>query len=52
MLEKAVAAAAQINKRGGEFDVAVNLSARLLTDKGFTLRLSALLARHGLAPDT
>ena len=51
VLEKAVAAAAQINKRGGEFDIAVNLSARLLTDKGFTLRLSALLARHGLAPE-
>jgi len=50
VLEKAVKAAAQINKRGGEFDVAVNLSARLLTDKGFTLRLSALLARHGLSP--
>ena len=50
VLEKAVAAAAQINKRGVEFDIAVNLSARLLTDKGFTLRLSALLARHGLAP--
>ena len=50
VLEKAVAAAAQINKRGGDFDIAVNLSARLLTDKGFTLRLSALLARHGLAP--
>jgi EAL domain-containing protein (putative c-di-GMP-specific phosphodiesterase class I)/CHASE2 domain-containing sensor protein len=50
VLEKAVAAAAQINKRGQEFDMAVNLSARLLTDKGFTLRLSALLARHGLAP--
>ena len=33
-----------------EFDIAVNLSARLLTDKGFTLRVSALLARHGLAP--
>ena len=49
VLEKAVAAAAQINKRG-DFDMAVNLSARLLTDKGFTLRLSALLARHGLAP--
>ena len=48
VLEKAVAAAAQINKRGTEFDMAVNLSARLLTDKGFTLRLSALLARHGL----
>ena len=26
----------------------MNLSARLLADKGFTLRLSALLARHGL----
>jgi diguanylate cyclase len=50
VLEKAVAAAAQVNRRAGDFDVAVNLSARLLTDKGFTLRLSALLARHGLAP--
>jgi EAL domain-containing protein (putative c-di-GMP-specific phosphodiesterase class I) len=50
VLEKAVSAAAQINKRGGDFDIAVNLSARLLTDKGFTLRLSALLARQGLSP--
>ena len=51
VLEKAVAAAAQLNKRGDDFNMAVNLSARLLTDKGFTLRLSALLARHGLAPN-
>jgi EAL domain-containing protein (putative c-di-GMP-specific phosphodiesterase class I)/CHASE2 domain-containing sensor protein len=51
VLEKAVAAATAINKRGGEFDIAVNLSASLLNDKGFTLRLSALLARHGLAPN-
>jgi len=51
VLEKAVAAAAQINRRGGDFNVAVNLSARLLSDKGFTLRLSALLARQGLAPN-
>ena len=50
VLEKAVAAAAQINKKT-KFDIAVNLSARLLTDKSFTLRLSALLARHGLAPN-
>jgi EAL domain-containing protein (putative c-di-GMP-specific phosphodiesterase class I)/CHASE2 domain-containing sensor protein len=50
VLEKAVAAAAQINKRGPAFTIAVNLSARLLTDKAFTLRLSALLARHGLPP--
>jgi EAL domain-containing protein (putative c-di-GMP-specific phosphodiesterase class I)/CHASE2 domain-containing sensor protein len=51
VLEKAVAAASQLNKRAPDFNVAVNLSARLLTDKGFTLRLSALLARHGLAPN-
>jgi EAL domain-containing protein (putative c-di-GMP-specific phosphodiesterase class I)/CHASE2 domain-containing sensor protein len=50
VLEKAVAAAAQINKRGVEFEIAVNLSARILSDKGFTLRLSAMLARHGLKP--
>lgn len=50
VLEKAVSAAALINKRGGDFEIAVNLSARLLTDKAFTLRLSALLARHGLPP--
>jgi len=50
VLEKAIAAAAQINKRGAGFTIAVNLSARLLTDKAFTLRLSALLARHGLSP--
>jgi EAL domain-containing protein (putative c-di-GMP-specific phosphodiesterase class I)/CHASE2 domain-containing sensor protein len=50
VLENAAAAAAAINKRGVAFDVAVNLSARLLADKGFILRVSALLARHGLAP--
>ena len=49
VLGEAVAAAAQINRRGVEFEIAVNLSARLLTDKGFTLRLAALLARHHLA---
>ena len=51
VLDKAVAAAAQLNKRSGEFGIAVNLSARLLGDKGFTLRLAALLARHGLAAE-
>jgi len=50
VLEKAVSAAAAVNRRGTTFDVAVNLSARLLTDKGFLLRVSALLARHGLPP--
>ena len=51
VIETAITAASQINKRGIDFDVAVNLSARLLSDKGFTLRLSALLARHRLAPN-
>jgi EAL domain-containing protein (putative c-di-GMP-specific phosphodiesterase class I)/CHASE2 domain-containing sensor protein len=50
VLEKAVGAAAALNKRRDDFEIAVNLSARLLSDKGFTLRVSALLARHGLAP--
>ena len=51
VLEKAVAAAAAINRRGQEFTVAVNLSARLLTDKHFTMRVAALLARHRLSPE-
>jgi EAL domain-containing protein (putative c-di-GMP-specific phosphodiesterase class I)/CHASE2 domain-containing sensor protein len=51
VLEKAVAAASQVNKRAEDFEIAVNLSARLLSDKGFTLRLSALLARHNLPPN-
>ena len=50
VLEKAIAAAAAINKRDQEFEIAVNLSARLLGDKGFTLRVAALLARHSLEP--
>jgi EAL domain-containing protein (putative c-di-GMP-specific phosphodiesterase class I) len=48
VLEKAVAAAAEINRHGYPFTVAVNLSARLLTDKHFTMRVAALLARHSL----
>ena len=51
VLEKSVAAAASINRRGQPFTVAVNLSARLLTDKQFTMRVAALLARHSLAPE-
>lgn len=50
VLEKGVAAAAEMNRLGEPFNMAINLSARLLGDKGFTLRLSALLARHRLDP--
>src|SRR5256885_16097761 len=51
VLEKTVAAPPAIKKRGIEFGIAVNLTERLLTDKGITLRVSALLARHRLAPE-
>lgn len=50
VLDKAVAAVAEISRTNPKFDMAINLSARLLTDKGFTLRLSALLARHKVEP--
>ncbi len=50
VLEKAIGAVAEINKRDQDFEIAVNLSARLLSDKGFTLRVAALLARHSLEP--
>jgi EAL domain-containing protein (putative c-di-GMP-specific phosphodiesterase class I)/CHASE2 domain-containing sensor protein len=50
VLEKAIGAVAEINKRDEDFEIAVNLSARLLSDKGFTLRVAALLARHSLEP--
>jgi EAL domain-containing protein (putative c-di-GMP-specific phosphodiesterase class I)/CHASE2 domain-containing sensor protein len=49
VLEKAVAAGASITSSGRDFNIAVNLSARLLGDQSFTLRLSALLARHSLS---
>lgn len=50
VLDKAVATAAAIVRRGQDFNIAVNLSARLLADKNFTWRVSAVLARHKLEP--
>ncbi len=51
ILDSAIAAIASINKRNPGFGIAVNLSARLLTDTGFVLRLGAKLARHGVKPE-
>jgi EAL domain-containing protein (putative c-di-GMP-specific phosphodiesterase class I)/CHASE2 domain-containing sensor protein len=48
VLEQAIKAAAEVNRKQRGFGIAVNLSARLLTDRGFVLRLQAMLARHGL----
>jgi len=50
VLEQAIASASAINRRHPDFRIAVNLSARLLNDQGLLLRLSAMLARHRLAP--
>ena len=48
VLEQAISAAAAVNRKQGPFGIAVNLSARLLGDMGFVLRLRAMLARNGL----
>jgi EAL domain-containing protein (putative c-di-GMP-specific phosphodiesterase class I)/CHASE2 domain-containing sensor protein len=51
VLEQAIAAAANVNRKQPGFGIAVNLSARLLSDKGLVLRLGAMLARHKLPAD-
>jgi EAL domain-containing protein (putative c-di-GMP-specific phosphodiesterase class I)/CHASE2 domain-containing sensor protein len=50
VLEQAVAAAARFNREGAPFDMAVNLSARMLTMRSLPLEVRAVLARHGLDP--
>jgi EAL domain-containing protein (putative c-di-GMP-specific phosphodiesterase class I)/CHASE2 domain-containing sensor protein len=50
VLDKAVEAAAQINRDHGPFDMAVNLSARMLGDKILPSRVRKILDRHGLDP--
>jgi EAL domain-containing protein (putative c-di-GMP-specific phosphodiesterase class I) len=50
VLDRAVRTAAQINRSGNSFDVAVNLSARMLTLKSLPIEVRAILARHGLEP--
>lgn len=48
VLEQSIKAAAELNRRQPGFGMAVNISAKLLSDQGLTLRLAAMLARHGL----
>ena len=50
VLNQAVATAARINRDGEPFDMAVNLSARMLTMKSLPIEVRAILARHGLDP--
>ena len=48
VLDKAVEAAARIVQRGIDFDIAVNLSARMLNDRRLPARVAAVLDKHGL----
>jgi EAL domain-containing protein (putative c-di-GMP-specific phosphodiesterase class I) len=50
VMDQAVAAAKQMNKEHGRFDVAVNLSARMLGDKTLPAKVKAILTRHDLEP--
>lgn len=47
VLEEAIVAAASLN-HGRDFEIAVNLSGRLLGDRGLVGRVAILLDRHGL----
>ncbi|HYC95084.1 MAG TPA: EAL domain-containing protein [Sphingomicrobium sp.] len=50
VLDRAVEAAARINRDHGPFDMAVNLSARMLSDKTLPSRVRKILDEHGLDP--
>ena len=50
VLDRAVEAAAKINRDHGPFDMAVNLSARMLGDKTLPSRVKQVLTRYGLDP--
>ena len=50
ILDQAVAAAGSGYRQGRQLSLAVNLSARLLTDQDLPNRVSKCLARHGLPP--
>ena len=50
VLDQAVAAAARFNRESAPFDMAVNLSARMLTMRSLPMEVRAVLARHGLDP--
>ena len=50
VLDRAVEAAARINREHGPFDMAVNLSARMLVDRSLAAQVRSVLDRHGLDP--
>jgi EAL domain-containing protein (putative c-di-GMP-specific phosphodiesterase class I)/CHASE2 domain-containing sensor protein len=48
VLERAIEAAATLNRGGDNFDISVNLSGRLLGDRKLVGRIAILLEQHGL----
>lgn len=50
VLDRAISSGAAINRRGIEFQVAVNLSARLLSDRDLLGRIRTMLEAHDLPP--
>ena len=48
VLEHAIEAAATVNRGGGNFDISVNLSGRLLGDRKLVGRIAILLEQNGL----
>lgn len=48
VLDRAISSGAAINRRGIDFQIAVNLSARLLADRDLLTRIETMLAAHGL----
>ncbi|HEV2043298.1 MAG TPA: EAL domain-containing protein, partial [Sphingomicrobium sp.] len=51
VLNQAIGATAQLARKGYDFGIAVNLSARMLNDRRLPERVAAVLARHGLSAD-
>jgi EAL domain-containing protein (putative c-di-GMP-specific phosphodiesterase class I) len=51
VLQKSVASAAAINARGIDFELSVNLSARLIDDPALVGMVAATLKQHGLNPE-
>ncbi|WP_162789230.1 MULTISPECIES: putative bifunctional diguanylate cyclase/phosphodiesterase [Sphingomonas] len=51
VLDRAISTAAAINRRGQEFTIAVNISPRLLSDRGLVGRIKERLVVHQLAPE-
>ncbi len=51
VLDRAVSAAAAVNARKIDFQVSVNLSARLIDHPGLAQKVTGLLANYGLAPN-